>query len=65
VNADRHTTLGPNALSEADVIAVRVREHDRSDIFERAPHRRELRWKCVPVARHAGVDDRHGPRFLE
>jgi hypothetical protein len=61
VNADGYATFGPDALGEADVIAMRVREHDRADIFERAPHRRELSRKSVPVARHASVDDRHGP----
>ena len=51
--------LAAQPLGEADVIGVRVREHERADILDRQPHRRELGRQVIPVAGGAGVDDRH------
>ena len=65
MHADRDAALAADALREADVIGVRVREHDRADVRERAAHRRELVREIVPVARHAGVDDRDLAALLE
>jgi hypothetical protein len=59
VDADRPAALDAPALGEPDVIRVAVRQHDRPDVVERPSHGGELDRNRAPVARHAGIDDRH------
>jgi hypothetical protein len=48
--------LRARLLGEADVVEVRVGEHDRLDVLRPAPERVERRVRAVPRARDAGVD---------
>jgi hypothetical protein len=56
VHVDGDAELGPRLLGEADVVEVRVREHDRVHVRARATDPAERLVEAVPRGRHAGVD---------
>ena len=58
MDADRDAVLRADALGEADVVGVPVREDQGADILDAAPHGRQLAEQVTVVAGHASVDDR-------
>src|SRR5439155_1419753 len=65
VHADRDAALLADALGEADVVGMRVCQHDRTDVVEDAAHRGQLAWQRVPVAGRTGIDDGDAALLLE
>src|SRR5207253_3338526 len=65
VHAHRYPLFAAQALGEADVIDVRVGEHERSNVGERAAHRCELVREIVPIAGGSSVHDRDLAALLE
>ena len=61
VHVDRNAVIAPQALGEAEMVAVAVREHDALDVVERAAHRRQLGAEIAPVTGQTGID--HGDPF--
>ena len=65
VDADRYPMLVADALGEADVVGVAMREDDRAHVLDRAAHRGELVDEVAVIRGHSGIDDGHLAGFLD
>src|SRR5262245_57512438 len=67
VLVDRYAdpSIGPDALGEADVVAVSVGQNDGTHVRDRPPHRRELPRAIAVQARDPRVDDGHLTGLLD
>jgi hypothetical protein len=57
VDMDGDAALRPGALGEADMVEVRVGEHDRGDVRQATPERGQRLLQRLPRTRDARVDD--------
>ena len=65
VHADRHPTLVTDALGEADVVGMAVRQDQRAHVIDRASHGPQLTDEVAVEAGEAGIDDRDLAGFFD
>lgn len=65
MDEDRHVGRARERAGETDVIAMRMREHDRLEIRERSTDRRESRKKRGVMTREVRVDQREATGLFE
>src|SRR4051794_21496187 len=65
MDVDRHVRLAAEALGEPDMVGVAVRDEQSTDIGEGPAHGLQLVQQLAPLARDAGVHDRHATGILD